>query len=185
MLFCCILLLCPALDANAQESDANAQVENLRLPATEAADASEEAVSLPDGLRGQWNFVVFSHERKHGKIAEKWSEYLEQQIGEGTEFASVPSYAMVVVDDVPKWIRRLISGGLRSAISEEDYWKFLIVFQDRKPIVDAFNLTERKEVLILLIARDGTTHILSDKPFGDEATEQFQANLTRYENLLN
>lgn len=189
-LFCCALLLCPLLGIHAQEAsdaemqDAEMQDEELRFPVIEATTVSGEALPLPAGLRAQWNFIALSHERKHGAVAEKWSEYLDQQVGEGTEFAAVPLYAMLVVDNVPKWIQKLISGAIRPDIAEEDYWRFLFIFQNRKPIVEAYNLKERKEMLIILMARDGTTHILADKPFGDEGIEQFQANLARYKNLL-
>lgn len=177
IIFCFALLLYPLLNIEAQE-------ETRRLPTTEAVDLEKQIVTLPTDLRAEWNLVSFSYDRKHGKEMEKWSDYLEQKTGPGTEFEDVPFYGILLLDDIPKWIRNLISNGMRSGIPEEDYWRILFIFQEREPIETAYNLIEGEPLQLLIVGRDGTTYTLSDQPFSDEAVAQFESNLARYADLL-
>jgi len=167
-------MLCLSAALFAQSDDSLAA-----FPPTETENLLGENYLLPEDFGAEWSIVVLSLQREHAELMEEWNthilDYTEKEIDE------LSYYQIALIDDIPKWIRNMISGGMRRAVKEEEYQaRFFVLFAEREKFLSDFGITDDTEPLILAVRKNGEVVVLARGAFSESSKSSFEQNATPY-----
>ena len=146
------------------------------FPAVEAENLLKEAHALPMDFVQEWNVVLLSLERQHGKLMEEWSIYIDEYFV--TQGQDSVYYNVALIDDLGTLLQNIINKGMYRAVDDDETRAhFFTLFVDREQFLSDYGITEEAEPFILLVARTGETRVLAQGTLDAESKALFTRNI--------
>ena len=127
------------------------------LPQTEARTLSDKKILLPQALRGTTVIVIgFTHASRNPAAA--WGKRIAQAFGH----SDVQYYQAAMLQDVPRFIRGMVTSGIRKGVPPSEHDRFLLLFDKEDEWKKVVQFSESDAAYVLLLDREAkviwTTH---------------------------
>ena len=95
------------------------------LPRLEGETLSKKPIVLPDAAHGKIALLVMGFTKKGGQATGPWQKQFKNDFGADQEYVV---YSVAVLEDVPRFIRGMVTSGIRSSTppSEQDHFVILV-----------------------------------------------------------
>lgn len=123
------------------------------FPTVKARDLEGRDVTLPAAFDGERNLVAVAFRREQQSLVDSWAAWCEARAAAdpGFRFYEVP-----VIDRVWKPVRKLIDGGMASAIGKPAVLRrTLTVYGDVSRLTTPLGIVDRSTVALFLVDRSG------------------------------
>jgi hypothetical protein len=105
----------------------SAQRTGVRIPEVHATSFSNEAVNLPEGLRGKVGVLVLGFSRDSREADAAWGKRLAVDYGESP---TLVYYEMPVLAAVPRMVRGLIVKSIKSSVPAKEQARFVVILEN-------------------------------------------------------
>jgi len=122
------------------------------LPQTTAETLSGKQLVLPDAVHGKVTVLIVGFTRKSSTASRAWGERLAKDYGSDNRLAT---YQLAVLEDVPKFIRGFVAGGIRESVPKGMQDKFLLLYQQEKAWKAFVGFEGPDEAYLLLLDSSG------------------------------
>ena len=122
------------------------------LPQTKAQTLSGKEVVLPDVAYGRVTLLIVGFTRKSGTATRAWGERLAKDYSSD---ARLSTYQLALLEDVPKFMRGFVAGGIRSSVPTAKQDNFVLLFQQEKAWKAFVGFAAPDEAYLLLLDSSG------------------------------
>ncbi len=122
------------------------------MPKTQAQSLSGHEVVLPSAVVGHPAVIVIGFSHSSSKTMERWDKEIGAQV---TAKAGVPLYNMAVIQDAPKFVRGMITHGMRALVPVAGQDRFLTVVQGEEELKKAVNFSADANTYIVVLDAAG------------------------------
>ncbi|MCU1248145.1 MAG: hypothetical protein JWQ49_1174 [Edaphobacter sp.] len=98
-----------------------------RIPEVHATSFSNEAVNLPEGLKGKVGVLVLGFSKNSREADSAWGKRLAADYG---EFPTVVYYEMPVLAAAPRMMRGLIVKSIKSSVPAREQAHFVVIVEN-------------------------------------------------------
>jgi hypothetical protein len=140
-------LLLITLGAGAQNATPSAT-----LPRMEGETLSSKKIILPDDARGKIALLSIGFSKKGGDTSRAWGDRFKK------DFSADPRYALypvAVLEDVPRFVRGMILGGMRRGVPAQEQDRFVTLFQGEADLKRFVGFSAENEAYLLLLDAKG------------------------------
>ena len=126
------------------------------MPHTEAETLSGKKIVLPDAVNGHPTIVVMGFTKRSQSQTSAWSTHLTK------DYAGEPRlqrYSIAVLDDVPAFIRGIVTSSIRRGVPTDQQDTFIILAHDAKPWRDLAAITNADDAYVVLF--DESAHVVA------------------------
>lgn len=128
------------------------------MPKTEAESLSGHEVVLPLAVAGHPAVIVIGFSHSSSKTMERWDKQIGAEI---TARAGVPLYNMAVIQDAPKFVRGMITHGMKAVVPAAGQDRFLTVVQGEEELKKAVNFSAGADTYIVVLDAAGNIVFLT------------------------
>jgi hypothetical protein len=104
-----------------------AQSTGARIPEVHATSFSNEAVNLPDGLKGKVGVLVLGFSRDSRDADSAWGKRLAADYRESS---TVVYYEMPVLAAVPRMVRGFVVKSMKSSVPASEQTRFVVILEN-------------------------------------------------------
>ena len=97
------------------------------LPHLEGETLSGKPIILPDAAHGKIALLTMGFSKKGGHVCGEWQKRFNQDFGKNASYAAYP---VAVLEDMPRFVRGMATGGMRRDTPPEQLDKFVLLFHD-------------------------------------------------------
>ncbi len=121
------------------------------LPTTEFQTLAGGKVTLPTDAQGHTALLIVGFSHASSKPTSAWGK----QLAKDCAAVGALCYSVAVLQDVPRFIRRVVVSGIRSGTPVEKRSTFLILLHDEATWKKLCGFSDADGAYLLLVARDG------------------------------
>lgn len=141
----------------------------MRFPTVETRNLNRDAVTLPDGLEGEFNLLVLAYEQWQQRQVDSWFPAADRLEAQTPLFRY---YEVPVVGRMNAVRRFMLDNGMRAGIPGVDTRaRVLTLYVDRQWLNGRLGIETVEEITLLLVTRDGTIHWRETGPWSAEKEE--------------
>ena len=124
------------------------------IPVTRAESLAGNVVNLPADLKGRPAILVLGFSRKSSAQTKPWGDVIEHDFKSDSQ---INYYQLPMLEQVPRFIRGIVTDGIRKPLSSEQRTRFIPVFQDEAAWKRLAHFAGADDAYVLLI--DGAGHV--------------------------
>ncbi len=121
------------------------------LPTTEFETLAGGNLTLPAAAQGHAALLIAGFSHAASKPTTAWGK----QLAPDCKAVGALCYNIAVLEAVPRFVRRMVIGGIRSGVAPEKRAQFLILLHDEDAWKKLCGFSDPDGAYLLLIARDG------------------------------
>jgi hypothetical protein len=121
------LVICVCFMALVAGAVTGAQPTSARIPEVHATSFSNEAVNLPEGLKGKVGVLVVGFSRDSREADSAWGKRLAADYGESP---TVVYYEMPVLAAAPRMLRGMIVKSMKSSVPATEQAHFVVILEN-------------------------------------------------------
>jgi hypothetical protein len=125
---------------------------NQQMPNTLAESLSGHEVILPSAAAGHSAVIVIGFSHGSSKTMEHWDKEIGAQV---SAEPGVPLYNIAVIQDAPKFVRGMITHGIKALVPAAGQDKFLTVAQGQEELKKAVNFSSDADVYVVVLDSTG------------------------------
>jgi hypothetical protein len=133
------------------------------IPAIEGETLSGRKVSLPAAAQGRSALLIIGFTRGSQTQTKAWSQRVRDRF---------PAWSIVVLEDVPRLVRGMVTHGIKSGTPQELYDRFLLVYHGEKELKQAAGFDRPDDAYLLVIDGSGAIRWSFHGAVTDAALEQ-------------
>ena len=123
------------------------------FPRIEARNLEGATVLLPEAFSGSPSVVIIAFTRSHQALVDSWTPWLDEFV---EKHPSVAFYEIPTISGSWKFMRRMIDGGMATAIRTPKVLKrTMTVYGDIRRITVPLGIFDRSTITVLLVTREG------------------------------
>jgi hypothetical protein len=126
--------------------------DEVLMPRTRAESLSGHEVTLPSATTGHRAVIVIGFSHGSQKAMEHWDKEIGAQV---SAKSSVPLYNVAVIQDAPKFMRGMITHGIKAMIPSAGHDHFLTVVQGQEELKKAVDFSNSDEAYIVVLDAAG------------------------------
>jgi hypothetical protein len=131
---------------------AEAQSSGTHIPDVRGTSFSNEAVNLPEALKGKVGVLVLGFSKSSGELSKGWGERLSATYRGSQE---VMYFQMPVLESVPKLIRGMVVKSIKSGVPESEQSHFIPMFSDEPAWKKIVRYANADDAYVLVVDGDG------------------------------
>ena len=135
------------------------------LPRLEGETLSKKPIVLPDTVRGKIALLVVGFTKKGGQATGPWQKQFKSDFGADQRYAV---YLVAVLEDVPRFIRGMITSGMRSNTPPAEQDNFLILVHGEEDLKHLVGYSTPDDAYLLLLDAKGEIRWRGHGLFKDE-----------------
>jgi hypothetical protein len=124
------------------------------IPQIKGTTLEEQAIILPDAVRGKVTLLIFTFSKAAGELGRGWSDPFLKDYPQDDK---VTSYAIAMLEDVPSLLRGMVRGGIKRGVPLSMRRRFLTVTQDENQWKQYVGLKNDKDPYLILL--DGNSQV--------------------------
>jgi hypothetical protein len=124
------------------------------IPQIKGTTLEEQAVILPDAVRGKVTLLIITFSKAAGERGRGWSDPFFKDYPQDDK---VTSYAMAMLEDVPSLLRGMVRGSIKRGVPSSMRRRFLTVSQDENQWKQYVGLKNDKDPYLVLF--DGNSQV--------------------------
>jgi hypothetical protein len=136
------------------------------FPTTAAENLLGARVTLPDLAKGHAAVLVIGFTHASQAETSAWAAKLAPQM---------ETFSIAVLEDVPKLVRPMATGGIRSGVPKNQRDHFLLVFRGEKELKEAAGFDRPDDAYLLLVDKDGVIRWRFHGPPADSVIAELKA----------
>jgi hypothetical protein len=148
-IFTCVFLFFGMTIASAQTLQPGTMI-----PQIKGATLEEQAIVLPDAVRGKVTLLVITFSKAAGELGRGWNDPFFKDYPQEDK---VTSYAIAMLEDVPSLMRGMVRGGIKRGVPLSMRRRFLTVNQDENQWKQYVGLKNDKDPYLVLV--DGNSQV--------------------------
>jgi hypothetical protein len=135
------------------------------LPRLEGETLSKKAIVLPDAVHGKIALLVMGFSKKGGQATGPWEKQFKNDFGADQRYAVYP---VAVLEDVPRFIRGMITNGIRSNTPPAEQDNFVILVHGEQDLKHFVGYSAPDDAYLLLLDAKGEIRWRGHGLFKDE-----------------
>jgi len=139
------------------------------FPHTEAENVSGKKVALPDDAKGHATVLVLGFTHTSQNQTKVWAAQLQP---------SVEMYSIAVLEDVPRLVRGMAVGGIKSSVPQNQRDHYLLVFHGEKELKSAAGFEKPDDAYVVLLDRDGGISWRFHGPFSESVCDDVKSRMS-------
>jgi hypothetical protein len=125
---------------------------NQQMPKTMAESLSGHEVILPSATAGHSAVIIIGFSHGSSKTMEHWDKEIGAQV---SAQPGVPLYNIAVIQDAPKFVRGMITHGIKALVPAAGQDRFLTVVQGEEELKKAVNFSSEADVYVVVLDSSG------------------------------
>lgn len=117
-----------------------------QFPAIEGENLLGKKIALPQAGAGHPAVIVIGFTHASQSQTKAWSAQLHREVA---------TYSLAVLEDVPRLVRGMAVGGIKSGVPQEQRERFLLVFRGEKELKEAVGFDRPNDAYIVLLDAAG------------------------------
>ena len=146
------------------------------LPAIGGQSLSEKPVQLPDALPHKPALLVFSFSKQAGGDARLW---LDRFLKDPAANQTAVYFNLMVLESVPRLLRGMVSGGIKSGIPAGMHERSIRVYQGEADWKRRLNVTDNQHAYLVVLDSAARVRSLRHSPFDEAAYQEISDELQR------
>ena len=142
------------------------------FPRTESENIPGKKIVVPDDIKGHATVLVMGFTHASQNQTKVWSAQLQP---------SSDVYSVAVLEDVPRLVRSMAVGGIKSGVPQNQRERFLLVFHGEKLLKGAADFDKPDDAYIVLLDRDGAIQWRFHGPFAESVRDELKTRITALE----
>jgi hypothetical protein len=130
-----------------------AQPTGGRIPEVHATSFSNEAVNLPEGLKGKVGVLVLGFSRDSREADSAWGKRLAADYRESP---TVAYYEMPVLAAVPRMIRGMIVKSMKSSVPASEQSRFVVIVENEAAWKTVTHFGRQDDPYVLVVDSQGS-----------------------------
>jgi hypothetical protein len=123
-----------------------------QLPRLQEENLVGQLVVLPDAAAGKLAVLVFGFSRASQYSTGAWMKRLRNDFGAN---AGITLYQLPVLEDAPRFIRGMITSGMRKGVPENERANFVPVMHNEAELKKLVNYKEPDDAYLVVLDRGG------------------------------
>lgn len=144
---CCAAMLTWAI---AQDAD--------RVPKVEGESLAGQRIVLPDAAAGKISVLVFGFTKASKEPTSAWANQILKDFAARPDFAV---YQLPVLEDVPRFVRGMVIGGMKKGVPEDKRAHFVPILQKESELKKFVHYKEPDNAYIVVLSRSGETLLMT------------------------
>lgn len=126
--------------------------DTVAMPTTQAQSLSGHEVTLPAAVAGHQAVIVIGFSHGSQKAMERWDKEIGAQV---TAKPGIPLYNVAVIQDAPKFVRGMITHGMRALVPTAGQDRFLTVVEGQDELKKAVDFSKGDEAYVVILDAAG------------------------------
>jgi ATP10 protein len=122
------------------------------LPPLQGQTLDDKDVSLPDAAEGRVCLLIMTFSKQAGERSRTWQDHFVKDFPDDTK---ATSYSVAMLGDAPGFVRGMIRSAMRRGTVQPLRARTVTVTSDSKPWKQRLNLSNDKDVYLLLLNKQG------------------------------
>jgi hypothetical protein len=122
------------------------------MPTIEGQSLSGHQVVLPEAVAGQRAILVIGFSHGSQKAMERWDKEIDEQVRAGSD---VPLYNIAVIQDAPRFVRGMITHGMKGTVPAARQDHFLTVVRGEEELKKAVDFSAGDNAYIVVLDASG------------------------------
>jgi hypothetical protein len=122
------------------------------LPRLEEESLSGKQIVLPDAARGKTALIVIGFTKKSSHATQAWGQRFKKDFGSDQKYVVYP---MAVLEDVPGFIRGMVTSGIRRGVPSGEQDRFVMLFHGEADLRHFVLFSGPDEAYLLLLDAKG------------------------------
>jgi hypothetical protein len=135
------------------------------LPRLEGETLSKKPIVLPDSAQGKIALLVMGFSKKGGQATGPWEKQFKNDFGADQRYVVYP---IAVLEDVPRFIRGMVTSGIRSSTPQSEQDHFVILVHGEQDLKHFVGYSAPDEAYLLLLDAKGEIRWRGHGLFKDE-----------------
>ncbi|HEY4901146.1 MAG TPA: hypothetical protein VIH91_10055 [Terriglobales bacterium] len=149
-----------------------------QLPRLQEENLAGQQVVLPDAASGKVAVLVFGFTRASQTTTGAWTKQLRADFGKSAGFEL---YQLPVLEDAPRFIRGMITSGMKKGVPENERANFVPVMHSEAELKKLVGYKESDDAYLVVLDRNGKVAFETHGATPDTNYAQLRSKL---ENLL-
>lgn len=145
-------LCCAAMLSWATAQDAD------RLPTVEGDSLAGQRIVLPDAAAGKISVLVFGFTKASKEPTTAWANKILKDFAARPDFLV---YQLPVLEDVPRFIRGMVIGGMKKGVAEDKRAHFVPIPQKESELKKFVHYKEPDNAYVVVLSRSGETLLMT------------------------
>lgn len=138
------------------------------FPTIEVETLLGKKLTLPDAMKGHASVLIIGFTHASQSEIKAWGERLE---------ADLHPYSMAVLQDVPRLVRGMATGGIKGSVPDSRKDRFLLTFRGEKELKDAVTFKTPNDAYIVLVDSNGAIQWQSHGAVSDATVGELEMHL--------
>jgi ATP10 protein len=135
------------------------------LPRLEGETLSKKPIVLPDAAHGKIALLVIGFSKKGGQATGAWQKQFKNDFGADQKYVVCP---VAVLEDVPRFIRGMVTSGIRSSTPATEQDHFVILVHGEQDLKHFVGYSTPDDAYLLLLDAKGDIRWRGHGLFKDE-----------------
>jgi len=122
------------------------------LPRLEGETLSKKPIVLPEAARGKIALLVMGFTKKGGQATGPWEKQFKNDFGADQRYAVYP---VAVLEDVPRFIRGMVTSGIRSSTPPAEQDHFVVLVHGEQDLKHFVGYSTSDDAYLLLLDAKG------------------------------
>jgi hypothetical protein len=122
------------------------------LPRLKGETLSGKQIVLPDDAHGKIALLVIGFTKKGGQSTDVWGKRFKKDFGTDQRYVVYP---VAVLEEVPRFIRGIVTSGMRRGVAPGEQDRFVTLFQGEAGLKHFVAYSSPDEPYLLLLDADG------------------------------
>jgi len=136
----------------------------------------DKDVSLPDVAQGRVCLVIMTFSKEAGERSRPWQDHFVRDFADDSK---ATSYSVAMLSDAPGFVRGMIRSAMRRGTPQPLRPRTITVTSDSKPWKQRLNLTNDKDVFLLLLDKQGRIALIQHGDFDPKLYADLKATADR------
>lgn len=125
-----------------------------RLPTVEGESLAGQRIVLPDAAGGKISVLVFGFTKASKEPTTAWANKILKDFAARPDFVL---YQLPVLEDVPRFIRGMVIGGMKKGMQEDKRAHFVPILQKESELKKFVHYNEPDDAYVVVLGRSGET----------------------------
>jgi hypothetical protein len=139
-----------------------------QFPTIEGENLLGKKIELPQAGGGRASVIIIGFTHASQSQTKPWSGKLHPE---------VPTYSLAVLQDVPRLVRGMAVGGIKSGVPQEQRDRFLLVFRGEKELKEAAGFDSPNDAYVILLDADGAIRWRFHGAMNDASLAELKSHL--------
>ena len=139
-----------------------------QFPMIEGENLLGKKIELPQAGEGHPSVIIIGFTHASQSQTKPWSARL---------YPGVTTYSLAVLQDVPRLVRGMAVGGIKSGVPQEQRERFLLVFRGEKELKEAAGFDSPNDAYLILLDADGTIRWRFHGALNDASLAELKSHL--------